>query len=61
MWPLGDSCPLIGTALSPKSSTWVDEPNGVRTCTRLDRQPVFGDMIAAFRGHARRSRSTGSS
>ncbi|MCI2238744.1 nucleoside hydrolase [Paenibacillus sp. TRM 82003] len=55
VWPLGDSCPLVGTALSPESSTWLDEPDGTRTCTRLDGQLVFGDMVALFRGHARRA------
>ena len=53
VWPLGDSCPLIGTALSPESSAWVDEPDGSRTCTRVDDRLLFGDMVALFRRRAR--------
>lgn len=55
VWPLGDSCPLVGTALSPESSTWVDESDGSRTCTRVDDRLLFGDMVALFRRHARRT------
>lgn len=57
VWPLGDSCPLVGSALSPESSDWSEDHAGaVRTCTRLDTSLVLGDMVALFRRHARAAR-----
>ncbi|BEL06151.1 hypothetical protein Q0Z83_043420 [Actinoplanes sichuanensis] len=52
-WPLGDSCLLIGSALSGESSTWTDHPDGSRTCTAIDFRFLLGDMLALFRRHAR--------
>ncbi|WP_432486688.1 nucleoside hydrolase [Kineococcus sp. SYSU DK018] len=54
VWPLGDSCPIIGTALAAESSTWVEGAGGTtRTCTRVDTALLFGDMLALFRRHTR--------
>lgn len=56
VWPLGDSCPLIGTALSDASSRWTDAPgSGSRTCTRIDDRLLFDDLRAVLRRHARRA------
>ncbi|HCX84968.1 MAG TPA: hypothetical protein DHV14_07520, partial [Micrococcales bacterium] len=55
VWPLGDSCPLVGTALSPESSDWRVEPDGSRVCTRLDDRLVLGDLTALLRRHARQA------
>ncbi|WP_062289544.1 nucleoside hydrolase [Demequina phytophila] len=53
VWPLGDSAPLLGTALSGESSAWEA---GERTlvCTAPDAALVLGDMAALFRRHAAR-------
>ncbi|GAA4968518.1 nucleoside hydrolase [Kineococcus glutinatus] len=60
VWPLGDSCPLIGTALSAESSTWQPgEHETVQVCTRIDGALLFGDMVALLRRHARRSTARG--
>lgn len=49
VWPLGDSCPLIGTALSAESSTFVDGLDGhSRICTAIDTRLLLGDMLALF-------------
>jgi hypothetical protein len=55
VWPLGDSLPLIGTALSAESSEWEDH-DGVRVCTRVDTGLLLGDMVALLRRHARAGR-----
>ncbi|GAA3796028.1 nucleoside hydrolase [Cellulomonas soli] len=55
VWPLGDSAPLIGTALSQESSTFErasDGPADRLFCTDLDTSLLFGDMVALFRRHA---------
>lgn len=58
VWPLGDSCPLVGTALSAESSTWADGADGrSRVCTDIDARLLFGDMSALFARHARADRS----
>ncbi|MER7559163.1 nucleoside hydrolase [Nocardioides sp. NPDC126508] len=54
VWPLGDSCLLVGTALSAESSTWLDGADGrSRVCTDIDARLLLGDMVALFERHAR--------
>ena len=59
VWPLGDSAPLIGTALSDESSTWTVTPASPeeaarRVCTDLDVRLLVADMLALFRLHQAR-------
>ena len=57
VWPLGDSPPVLVTALSTESSRWTTaEPSGDATahvCTDVDFRLVVGDMLAKLRGHER--------
>jgi hypothetical protein len=58
VWPLGDSAPLIGTALSGGSSTWtatpaIDHRAARQVCTDLDMRLIVADMLALLRLHAR--------
>ncbi|PRY18380.1 nucleoside hydrolase [Kineococcus rhizosphaerae] len=54
VWPLGDSCPLLDTALSTESSTWEPGPReGVSVCIRLDVNLLFGDLRAVLGRHSR--------
>ncbi len=56
VWPLGDSAPLIGTALSEESSTWTAGAGGLgegrRVPTDVDYRLITADMLALFRKHA---------
>jgi hypothetical protein len=52
-WPLGDSPPLLVTALTDESSSFTtDGPR--RVYTDVDFRLLVGDMLARFRLHARR-------
>ncbi|WP_062464091.1 nucleoside hydrolase [Demequina soli] len=51
VWPLGDSAPLLGTALSGESSTWEAGEHAL-VCAAPDAALVLGDMAALFRRHA---------
>lgn len=57
IWPLGDSPPVLVTALSTESSRWTTvQPTGGATahvCTDVDFRLVVGDMLAKLRGHER--------
>ena len=57
VWPLGDSPPVLVTALSTESSRWTTvAPSGGATahvCTDVDFRLVVGDMLAKLRGHER--------
>ena len=55
VWPLGDSAPLVGAALSDESSTWVDAATATaprRVYTDVDFRLITADMLALFRRHA---------
>lgn len=55
VWPLGDSCPVVGTALSGESSVWEPRPAGPGSvCTRIDTTLLFADLVALLRRHAAR-------
>jgi purine nucleosidase len=56
VWPLGDSAPLLVTALGTESSRWVDLPVGPgaaprRRYTQVDTRLVMGDLLARLRLH----------
>jgi inosine-uridine nucleoside N-ribohydrolase len=53
VWPLGDSPPVLVTALSDESSSWQATPSG-RLYTDVDVRLLFGDMLAKLRLHERR-------
>jgi purine nucleosidase len=66
VWPLGDSPPVLVTALTTESSRWTTlpaaelavrpAPSGGATaqvCTDVDFRLVVGDMLAKLRGHER--------
>jgi purine nucleosidase len=53
VWPLGDSPPVLVTALDDESSTWRTTPNG-RIYTAVDVRLLFADMLAKLRLHERR-------
>ncbi len=53
-WALGDSPPLLVTALTEASSTFVVEPTGPgerRRCTAVDFRLLVGDLLARLRLH----------
>jgi hypothetical protein len=54
VWPLGDSPPVLVTALDDASSTWTGSPTR-RVYTDVDVRLLFGDMLARLRLHERRS------
>ena len=56
-WALGDSPPLLVTALTEASSTFVVEPGGPgerRRCTAVDFRLLVGDLLARLRLHEER-------
>jgi purine nucleosidase len=58
VWPLGDSPPVLVTALGDESSTWttVEAAPGAaarRVYTDVDVRLLFGDMLARLRAHER--------
>jgi purine nucleosidase len=59
VWPLGDSPPLIVTALTDESSTFTTTPAGVdrgelRVYTDIDFRLIVGDLLAKLRLHEQR-------
>jgi len=60
VWPLGDSPPVLVTALSDESSTWTETTAGGavrRVYTDVDTRLLFGDLLARLRRHDRREAS----
>ncbi|SDC88799.1 Inosine-uridine preferring nucleoside hydrolase [Geodermatophilus telluris] len=60
VWPLGDSPPVLLTALSDESSTSREVPSAAdaparRVYTDVDVRLLFGDMLAKLRRHEDRS------
>jgi inosine-uridine nucleoside N-ribohydrolase len=53
VWPLGDSPPVLVTALDDESSAFRSTPGG-RVYTDVDVRLLFGDMLAKLRRHERR-------
>ncbi|WP_448628331.1 nucleoside hydrolase [Geodermatophilus sp. URMC 64] len=53
VWPLGDSPPVLVTALGDESSEFRTTPNG-RVYTSVDVRMLFADMLARLRLHERR-------
>jgi purine nucleosidase len=68
IWPLGDSPPVLVTALDTESSRWARVGDGgsdlavrptptdgatAHVCTDVDFRLVVGDMLAKLRGHER--------
>jgi len=55
VWPLGDSPPLVVTALDPESSTFLAPTDGpgarVSLCTHVDVRLLVGDLLARLRLH----------
>jgi inosine-uridine nucleoside N-ribohydrolase len=54
VWPLGDSPPVLVTALSCESSAWQEAPTG-RVFTEVDQRLLVGDLLAKLRLHERRT------
>lgn len=60
-WALGDSPPLLVTALTEASSTFVVESDGPgerRRCTAVDLRLLVGDLLARLRLHEERRPAT---
>jgi hypothetical protein len=59
VWPLGDSPPVLVTALSDDSSSYTESrrPSGapLRTYTDVDTRLLVGDLLARLRLHEARS------
>ncbi|MCZ2815942.1 nucleoside hydrolase [Modestobacter sp. VKM Ac-2984] len=57
-WPLGDSPPVLVTALDDVACTWTESPDqpGRRVCTDVDLRLLVADLLARLRLHERRSR-----
>jgi inosine-uridine nucleoside N-ribohydrolase len=53
VWPLGDSPPVLVTALSDESSTYTESTDGGirRVYTDVDVRLLFGDLLAKLRLH----------
>ncbi len=57
-WPLGDSPPLLVTALTDTTSTWTEVADGGavrRVCTDVDVRLLVADLLAKLRRHERLS------
>ena len=52
VWPLGDSPPVLVTALDDASSTWTSNAANRRICTQVDVRLLTGDLAAKLRRHA---------
>lgn len=50
-WVLGDSLPVIATALDETTCVFEQTSPGVRTCTSLDSQMLYEDLVAKLRLH----------
>lgn len=62
VWPLGDSPPVLVTALDDASSTWTESPAGPdgdggvrRVCTDVDLRLLVADLLARLSLHERRT------
>ena len=53
VWPIGDSPPLLITALTTDSSTRSTPSDGVTVYTDVDMRLLVGDMLAKLRLHER--------
>ena len=53
VWPLGDSPPVLVTALDDASSTWTGSP-ARRVFTDVDHRLLVADLLAKLRRHERR-------
>jgi purine nucleosidase len=53
VWPLGDSPPVLVTALDDEAGTYRDSPNG-RVYTAVDVRLLVADLLAKLRLHERR-------
>ena len=56
VWPLGDSPPVLVTALDDASSAWTSEAPGRRVYTDVDVRLLVADLLARLRLHERRQR-----
>ncbi|WP_138759921.1 nucleoside hydrolase [Modestobacter altitudinis] len=54
VWPLGDSPPVVVTALDDASSTWTGSPTR-RVYTDVDVRLLVADLLARLRLHERRT------
>jgi hypothetical protein len=52
VWPLGDSPPVLVTALTTESSRWTTEGRR-RIYTDVDTRLLFADLLAKLRTHGR--------
>jgi hypothetical protein len=55
VWPLGDSPPVLATALDGAGLTWVPSGPGRRVCTDVDTRLLVADLLARLRLHERRA------
>jgi hypothetical protein len=51
VWPIGDSPPLLITALTTDSSTRSAPSDGVTVYTDVDMRLLVGDLLAKLRLH----------
>jgi purine nucleosidase len=51
VWPIGDSPPLLVTALTTDSSTWSAPTDDVTVYTDVDMRLLVGDLLAKLRLH----------
>jgi purine nucleosidase len=51
VWPLGDSPPVLITALTTASSRWSAPTDGVTVYTDVDMRLLVGDLLAKLRLH----------
>ncbi|MGY1857005.1 nucleoside hydrolase [Modestobacter sp. SYSU DS0290] len=61
LWPLGDSPPVLVTALDDVACPWTESPAGPggaarRVCTDVDFRLLVADLLARLRLHERRTR-----
>ena len=56
-WPLGDSPPVLVTALDDAACTWTESPDrpGHRVCSDVDLRLLVADLLARLRRHADRA------
>jgi purine nucleosidase len=51
VWPIGDSRPVLVTALTTGSSTRLAPIDGVTVYTDVDMRLLVGDLLAKLRRH----------
>ena len=59
VWPLGDSPPVLVTALDDASSTWTEAGPARRVCTDVDVRLLVADLLARLRLHEHRAADAG--